>query len=100
MKYKVRFSPAADRQIDEIYAYIASKSTDTTACKYCEDLTSYCYALAEAPHRGSVRHELRPGIRVIGFRRSASIYFAVGQEVVRILGIAYHGRHAVNVLHL
>jgi toxin ParE1/3/4 len=40
--------------------------------------------------RGTLREDVRPGLRTIGFRRRATIAFAVEGDTVTILGI-FHG---------
>lgn len=49
-------------------------------------------ALATFPHRGTLRDDLAPGMRVIGFERRASIIFRVDGHTVRIFRILYAGR--------
>ncbi|TIP98758.1 MAG: type II toxin-antitoxin system RelE/ParE family toxin, partial [Mesorhizobium sp.] len=39
------------------------------------------------------RLEVMPGLRIIGYRRTVSIAFAVDGERVLILGIFYRGRN-------
>ncbi|TJW33695.1 MAG: type II toxin-antitoxin system RelE/ParE family toxin, partial [Mesorhizobium sp.] len=39
------------------------------------------------------RVEIMPGLRIIGYRRAASIAFAVDGDRVLILGIFYAGRN-------
>jgi plasmid stabilization system protein ParE len=49
-------------------------------------------SLGTFPHRGSLRDHIRPGLRVIGFRRRVSIAFTVDQDAATILGIFYGGQ--------
>jgi toxin ParE1/3/4 len=49
-------------------------------------------ALATFPERGTRRDELLPGLRTIGFERSATIAFRVLKSQVEIVTIAYGGR--------
>lgn len=49
-------------------------------------------ALATFPERGTLRNDLAPGIRVVGFERRASILFRVEGEVVRIFRVLYGGQ--------
>ena len=41
---------------------------------------------------GTVRDDLRPGLRTIGFRRRVVIAFAVHEEVVEVHGVYYGGQ--------
>jgi toxin ParE1/3/4 len=43
--------------------------------------------------RGARRDDIRPGLRVFGFRRRVSIAFEVTGEAVTILGIFYGGQN-------
>lgn len=42
--------------------------------------------------RGSLRNEVRDGLRIVGFERSVSIAFLVEPDEVIILRIALHGQ--------
>jgi toxin ParE1/3/4 len=52
-----------------------------------------CESLKTFPMRGSRRDDIRPGLRVFGFRRRVSIAFEVTGDVVTILGIFYGGQN-------
>jgi plasmid stabilization system protein ParE len=43
--------------------------------------------------RGARRNDIRPGLRVFGFRRRVSIAFEVTDNVVTVLGIFYGGQN-------
>lgn len=45
-----------------------------------------------------MRHELRQGLRVVGYRRRVSIAFSVEADRVMILGIFYGGRNITTEL--
>lgn len=49
-------------------------------------------SLQTFPERGSVRDRVLPGLRIIGFERSASIAFRVTGDTVEILRILQRGR--------
>jgi len=46
-----------------------------------------------ASERGSLRDDIRPYLRVIGFERSASIAFMVADTCVVILRVFYGGQN-------
>lgn len=50
------------------------------------------------PERGTLRDELRSGLRVIGYRRRVSIAFRVIDDSVHILGIFYGGRQMTTAM--
>ncbi len=47
---------------------------------------------------GVARDDLRPGLRICGFRRRVTIAFVVTEENVEILGIFYGGRDYETLL--
>lgn len=56
------------------------------------ELVTYCEGLVDFPFTGIARDDLRPGLRTIGFRRRATIAFAVTDTAVEIHGVYYGGR--------
>lgn len=52
-----------------------------------------CESLRTFPNRGVLRDDIRPGMRVFGFRRRVSITFEVTGKVVTVLGIFYGGQN-------
>ena len=53
---------------------------------------SFCEGLADFPHRGTARDDLRPGLRTICYRKRVVLAYAVIDETVAIVGIFYGGR--------
>jgi toxin ParE1/3/4 len=98
--FSVVFSPAAAEDLTSIGDHIAGASSRSIADNFVERLIAYCEGLSRAPHRGTVRDENRPGLRMIGWRRTITIAFAVDDEARRvdIAGIFYRGRNAVGEL--
>jgi toxin ParE1/3/4 len=54
--------------------------------------------LADFPERGTRRDDLRVGLRIVGFRRQASIAFTVLEDRVEIARILYGGRNLDDAL--
>ena len=52
----------------------------STARTYVNRILAYVMGLEAFPKRGSLRDEIRPGLRVIGFERRVSIAFVVEDE--------------------
>ncbi|WP_082477115.1 type II toxin-antitoxin system RelE/ParE family toxin [Rhizobium sp. Leaf371] len=88
----VRFTPEANADLTELFDYLAPRAGSTIALKYVRDIHGYCLGFALFPKRGFARGDLRPGLRVVGFRRRASIVFQVKDEQVTIIRIFHHGR--------
>jgi toxin ParE1/3/4 len=51
-----------------------------------------CMSLAEFPGYGTPREDIRPGARMIPFRRRVTIAYSVRGTQIRILGIFDGGR--------
>jgi toxin ParE1/3/4 len=89
--HRVEFRQAAVDDLTALYERIAAEAGRTRAGAYINRIEAVCMALETFPERGTVRNHLHPGLRVIGFERSASIAFVVHAEVVDILRIMPRG---------
>jgi toxin ParE1/3/4 len=92
MPHKVVFRPAAERDLNGLYDYIAEQAGRGVAGRYIGRLEAACMALSDFPERGTLRNELHKGLRIIGFERRASIAFVVEPDAVRILRVFYGGQ--------
>ena len=92
MKLKVIVSPRAKAHLEALEDYIAEAASQRTAANYIDEILQYCASLDTFPHRGTRRDDIRPGIRIIGFRRRVTIAFEV-TDSVNILGVFYGGRN-------
>ncbi len=92
MRYRVIFSPEADAQLVGIYRHIAGQASPAIAERFTTAIVDYCEAFDTFPHRGAKRDDLRPGLRIIGFRRRVTIAFTVEQDNVTIIGVFYGGQ--------
>ena len=91
MSHRVVFTPEALDQLAALYQYIAVASP-TIALRYSDAIVSYCESLNRFPHRGTVRDDLRMGLRVTHYKKRAVIAFAVGDDAVFIIGVFYGGQ--------
>ena len=91
---KVVYTPEAQRQIEDLHAYIAERSYSSRADEYVGRLLDYCDGLETFPKRGTRRDHLLPGLRTIGFERRITIAFVVEEEdeAVIIVGVFYGGQ--------
>lgn len=96
--YTVLFSASAEADLEAIYDFIADRAGSAVALKFIEGIESYCFGFANAPERGTLRDDLRRGLRTIGFRRRATILFELDRmrRRVVILGVYYGGRSFEN----
>ncbi len=91
--YAVRLSPEAQTDIVRIHARIVEKSgSPVTADRYIDRISGFLSSLNVFPERGTVRDEMRSGLRIIGFERSASVAFVVEDDDVVVLRILAKGR--------
>jgi toxin ParE1/3/4 len=93
MRYRVLLHPEAERELNALYDDLADRAGPATAWRYVSGIRLFCSELADFPERGTERTELKPGLRVIGYRRRVGIAFSVEAETVIILGIFYGGRN-------
>lgn len=76
----------------ELQAWIASKTTETTAARYLSRLRAFCRQLRSFPERGTLRTDLRPGLRTITFEGRVEVAFEVDLDRVVIVRFLYAGR--------
>ncbi|SMC99744.1 type II toxin-antitoxin system RelE/ParE family toxin [Rhizobium sp. RU36D] len=93
MAFRVVYHPQAEAELDTLYADIALSAGARVAGDFVDGLISYIESLETFPERGTVRESRITGLRIIGYRRSVSIAFAVRDEDVLILGVFARGRN-------
>ena len=67
------------------------------ALNYIRRIRAYIDRFENFPHPGTLRDDLYPGIRLIGFERRVTIAFFISDETIMIARIFYAGRD-VDVL--
>ncbi len=92
MQCEVEFSPDSLAHLQAIEAYLAERFYQTSAERYVGRIIEACLRLKIFPHIGTRREDHAPGMRVIGFEHRVAIYFIVGINTVRIIGILHGGR--------
>lgn len=98
MSYRVVFSPEAEEQLAALYGYIAEAASPDIAARYTEAIVSYCDGLRTFPHRGTMRDDVRPGLRITNYKKRAVIAFDVDAELVSIIGVFYGGQDYESIL--
>lgn len=93
MMYHIIYAPEAEAQLLALFFHIAAAASPEIAARYTDAIVEQCESLKTFPMRGARRDDIRPGLRVFGFRRRVSITFEVTGEVVTILGIFYGGQN-------
>lgn len=96
--HNVRFRPSARRDLLAVHDFIASASGPGVARGYLDRIEQACNALADFPERGTLRPDLGPGLRLLGFERRATIIFRIWKDEVQIVRVLYGGRDIEAVL--
>lgn len=92
MTYRIAYSPRALTQLEALYLYIADAAGPERAMAFVASITDYCERLETFPLRGTPREDIRPGLRLLGFRRRVTIALIVTDDAVNILGVFYGGQ--------
>ena len=93
-RYAVVFTPRAQRQLDDLYAYIADDSGEARADKFVGGIVDDCLSLSTFPERGTKRDDIRPELRIKSYGRRVAIAFSVEipNATVAIHGVFYGGQ--------
>ena len=100
MTYTVRFAPEAADQLEALYRYVASSASPTVAADHVDAIVAHCEGLAVFPHRGTMRDDIRPGLRTSSYKKRAVIATFVDDEAeqITILGVFYGGQDYDTIL--
>lgn len=96
--YSVVFSPEAQEQLVGLYRYIASAASPEVAERYTGAIVTQCEELRTFPHRGTLRDDIRPGLRITNHKGRAVIAFEVSDESISIIGVYYGGQDYAAIL--
>ena len=77
MTYVVRFATEAADPLQSLYRYVAEASSPQVAADYVEAIVAHCEGLAVFPHRGTIRDDLRPGLRTTVYKKRVVIAIVV-----------------------
>ena len=75
-----------------LYRYIAAAGSSAIAERYTSAIVTYCETLETFPHRGVLRDDIRPGLRITNYRGRTVIAFTVNSERTSIIGVFYGGQ--------
>jgi toxin ParE1/3/4 len=87
---RARVTRDAERDLDDIWIYIARDSTDA-ADRFVDDLTSRFPLLASAPRLGRTRDDIQRGLRSHTFGAYV-IYYRQSRRGVSILRVVHGAR--------
>jgi toxin ParE1/3/4 len=97
VKREVILRPLALADLKSLFDYI-ERDSPANAAHYVEQIELHCMNLSDFPERGTRRDDLKPGLRILGFRRRVNIAFLVFEDKVEIVRILYGGRDVATVL--
>ncbi|GLU28325.1 hypothetical protein Brsp01_35580 [Brucella sp. NBRC 12950] len=76
-----------------LYDWIAERASPDTALGYIDRLESYIRGFDYASERGTLRNDIREGLRTVWFERRVTIAFNVTAQEVIVLGLFYGGQN-------
>jgi toxin ParE1/3/4 len=90
---RVILSPEAEADLLALYDWIAERASPQTALGYIDRLENYIRGFEYASERGTLRSDIRQGLRTVGFERRVTIAFNVTEQEVVVLGFFYSGQN-------
>jgi plasmid stabilization system protein ParE len=88
--YRISFTPEALRQLVALDEYLAAAGVPDS--QFAFSIVDYCDSLATFPHRGRLRADLYPGLRITGYQKRVAIAYTVEIDSVIVLGVFYGGQ--------
>ncbi|MCV9910443.1 type II toxin-antitoxin system RelE/ParE family toxin [Brucella sp. HL-2] len=76
-----------------LYDWIAERALPDTTLGYIDRLESYKRGFDYASERGTLRNDIREGLRTVGFERRVTIAINVTAQEVIVLGLFYGGQN-------
>jgi plasmid stabilization system protein ParE len=98
MGHAIVFTPEARDHLDAIYDYIAAAASPGIAQRFTDGILDTIAKLTDFPHRGTMRDDLRLGLRTIAWQRRVVIAFMVEEAAVVVTGIFCGGRDFEAIL--
>ncbi|MDX3926957.1 MAG: type II toxin-antitoxin system RelE/ParE family toxin [Shinella sp.] len=92
MRYRVLFSPEARDDLLNLYDFIAQEANAARAMAYIDRIEAFCQGFAHFPQRGVARHDILPGLRLVGFERRVTLAFHLTDDAVIFDRVLYGGR--------
>ena len=100
-RYRVELAPDVVDDLIAIARHVEAWTQDRAlADRTVAAIRDYLGTFATVPARGTRRDDLRPGLRVVPFRRRTAVAFAVDEDrgVVQVLRVFYAGQDYEAVL--
>ncbi len=94
MTGRVRLTPEAEQQLNDLDDWIAEKSTAAIARRFVSAVLDHVEGIASFPLAGRARDDIRSGMRTTTFKKRTLIAYVVdrssGDPVITVLGL-FHG---------
>ena len=81
----VIYSPEAANDLERLYDYIVGSAGVARADAWLMRIESHCQSFDMAAERGTLRNDIRPGLRVSSFGRRMTLAFTVAPTQVIFL---------------
>jgi plasmid stabilization system protein ParE len=98
MRYTVTIAHRVIDQLDRQEQYIAIQASPLVAKRYMDGLFDFLSDFDTFPERGHLRDDLLPGLRISGYKKSATVAVVVHQPHVYVVGVFFGGEHYDDVL--
>lgn len=89
---------APDARADVLSNHIAAQASATAAPAYVQRVEIWLAGFDIATERGTLRDDIRPGLRTEGFERRITVAFTVVDATVTILRVFYAGQDWATAL--
>jgi toxin ParE1/3/4 len=77
-----RLAPEAEADLEELWFYVATNASVDTADRLIDSITARFFLLAQHPHVGRRRDDLRPGVRGFPVGEYVVFYRIDGDDVL------------------
>jgi toxin ParE1/3/4 len=98
--FRIEFDEAALGDLADIRDFLTGARDADFAGEFLSRIFDWLSDFDTLPRRGTRRDDVRPGLRIIGWRRTLTVAFAVDEarETVTIFAVLYRGRDVDTVL--
>lgn len=93
IRRQVVYSPAARSDLLRLLNWLAEVASPEIAIGYVEQIEDFADRLAFAAERGTRRDDVRPGLRIVSYRRRVLLAFEVAESTVTVLRVFYGGQN-------
>ena len=87
----VIFTRRAEADLARQFEYLLPRAGEETSRQFIVRIIDHCDTFETYPIRGMSRDDIRQGLRIVGYRRPASIAFTVTDDTVIIMRIFMRG---------